>query len=730
MKQLFNKILSSILILSIVLLNLSSVVSAQEVNTDTSIQTENTIPEPTQSIAPEDNGDTLPDPTPTSEPAPTAIPTPTKIPEAGDPNRTYSATSAYSVGVNPTPTTAPVITPVSSNNIGDTSVDTGDATNNANITTNANENLSSGPSATVGVNSTGAVLKNQDNGANSANSNSATINNEDNNNQTNSANVNTGLDQSSTTGSNSASYNVGGHTNINTGDANTTGTVITTVNTNVEGIMISEFNVVDDHVGDILLDFSKNCISGCVNNPLTAINSGNGSNSTNTGNLNEDNESNTIQTNDAFIGSNLDLSADSGNNTSSYNVGGDSNITTGDANVNANVLTFANNNIAGDVVYAVVNIFGDLIGDILFPEEFMANCCGASSNSANSGNGSGSINSANTDIENVENTFQSNDANIVNELIFDTTTGNNETSKNTGGNSTINTGNTSVDANVLNIANSNIVDGNMWLVLVNEAGNWIGKILGAENDANFAGSNGTEFIVDENGMITASNVGNGSGSDNTSDVLLSNVDNTTQSNNADIHNTLNLSANTGGNQASNNTGGDSNIKTGDAKIVANLVNFVNNNIKGNGKLFVTVVNVFGSWFGDFVSPGKTKEVDNTDHATGSPSLSNNSSTQTVNTQSSTASNATAGDNDNSVSKAIFAKASFTAFAKPKISGKEQKTTKALVKGATSDKVNTLGASDSDGKIKINLAWLVILIPFILFGISFKKYILPKLYRKI
>lgn len=43
-------------------------------------------------------------------------------------------------------------------------------------------------------------------------------------------------------------------------------------------------------------------------------------------------------------------------------------------------------------------------------------------------------------------------------------------------------------------------------------------------------------------------------------------------------------------------------------MVANIVNFVNNNIVGGGKLYVTVVNVFGSWLGDFVAPGQNKSL--------------------------------------------------------------------------------------------------------------------------
>jgi hypothetical protein len=111
-------------------------------------------------------------------------------------------------------------------------------------------------------------------------------------------------------------------------------------------------------------------------------------------------------------------------------------------------------------------------------------------------------------------------------------------------------------------------------------------------------------MVGENGEIIAMNSGNGSGSTNTANVTSVNNDTTVQTNNANIVNNLNLSANTGGNETSKNTGGNNSIVTGDANIIANIVNFVNNNIAGNGRLFVTVVNVFGSWMGNLVTPGQ------------------------------------------------------------------------------------------------------------------------------
>ncbi len=742
MKLKIKKLISIILVINILVFSVSPAVLAEENtgNEEVALNSENIspTPEPTN-IQPTETPTESPTVTPVpAVVSPTIIPTPTSIPEDGDVNRTYSASSAFTLGVNPTPTSVPAQIPSStSNGVGDVSVTSGDANSTANVTNSGNNNLaSSGPSATVGTDTSGASIVNSENGSNSSNSGSASISNTDNTNQTNSANVNTDLNQSSTTGENITSYNVG-NSSIETGDANVTGTVVTAVNTNVDGVLVSEFNIADDHIGDILLDFAANCVSGCASGSINSANTGNGANSDNTAAIDQINNSNTFQTNDAFIGSELNLSADSGNNQASYNVGGDSNIKTGDANVAANVLTFANNNIAGDVVYAVVNIFGDLVGDILFPEEFMTNCCNANTSATNSGNGSDSINNANIDSSTTENTFQNNDASITNDLVFDAQTGDNESNYNTGGNSTIKTGNTTVEANVLNIANTNLIGGNMWLVLVNEAGNWIGKILGAPDDANFAGSAGTEFNVDENGFITASNSGNGSGSINNNDVTTTTTDTTTQNNNADIANTLNLSANTGGNQANANTGGDSKIETGDATIVANLVNFVNNNIKGNGKLFVTVVNVFGSWFGDFVSPGNEKQTEsalqnknaNSQNVGGPNSQSN---TNTANSQTSTDSNSRTTGTGEAVLVITPQQANLISYSSPVNSenSDDSETGKAMVKGVSVENVNTLGVSDSDGKIKINLAWLVVMLPLAIVAIGTKKVLMPKLFKKL
>jgi len=612
---------------------------------------------------------------------------------------------------HPSPTTESSGNEDGSGNVGDTQITTGDAVNDAGITTSANENYS-GSSLLPQNSGGGASVSNKDNGSGSTNSGSVSLTNDDTTQQTNSTVVGNNLWQETETGDNSASRNVGNST-INTGDANTTGTIITSVNTNIDGLLVNEFNVADDHVGDIILDFGS-CIFGCAPGDLTAQNSGNGTGSNNQAEIDSNVDSFTFQNNDAVVENNMTLSSDSGHNDADRNTGGDSEIVTGDANVSANALTFANNNISGNVIYSVVNIFGKLIGDILLPEGF---CCFNTVSAENSGNGSESLNIADINLTNTDLTYQFNAADIQNNLILYANTGENDTSKNTGGTSSIKTGSASAKAQVVNVANTNIDGGDWWLVIVNEAGNWVGKIIGAPLGSLFGGSEGFVFGVSDSGEITATNSGNGSDSQNTSGVSQQTSNTTIQNNDATIVNNLDLSANTGANSASRNTGGDSTIKTGDANIIANLVNFVNNNIVGTGKLFVTVVNVFGSWLGDFVGPGMVKENDNnSQQALGGPAPSQESSV---------------GGNGNSQSKSsTVANVSLTQNPLPSsstpdssenyilgilntsdvgVSGGEGEGEIAVVAGT-----NTLSQDSTQGKkvVKINLAWLLFGIPMV------------------
>jgi hypothetical protein len=605
-------------------------------------------PGPTAPPAPTDAPSApTPPPAPTAPPAPTYTPDPTSTPPA--PTQPPVPTESPSVSSTPTPTPVPTATPASGSTssptpspsstpapddgtghqsddsqVGGASVQTGDATNSASVTNDANSNLS----AKTSDSGSGPIeVINDSNGDSSTNNSSATIINDSQIDQTNDAVAVNNLTQTTTSGDNSASRNVG-DSSIVTGDANTAGTLVNSLNTNIDAVMVAEFNIADDYMGDYVLDYAGNCISGCGGGDVLAENTGNGADTTNNVDITEITNDATFQENNADVENNMYLASNSGDNMASRNTGGDSSIVTGDANVSADLINFVNNNLAGNVVIGVVNIFGDLIGDIIVPGD----CCGSDVLAVNSSNGDGSTNTTTVNSTTDTDINQFNNADIENNLVFAATTGDNDTSRNTNGTNYVETGDANVLAQVLNITNLNLVGGDYWLVLVNDAGQWIGNIIGAPG-SKYAGSSIFEFMVGENGELTVANSGNGADSVNNVSVTTENNTEINQTNNAKIVNNVNLSANTGGNSASRNTGGNNSIITGDANIVANIVNFVNNNIVGDGRLFVNVINVFGSWLGDFVGPGMAKAPDdssNNTESTGTGGVSEFSSNSSLN----------------------------------------------------------------------------------------------------
>ncbi|OGH10576.1 MAG: hypothetical protein A2857_06830 [Candidatus Levybacteria bacterium RIFCSPHIGHO2_01_FULL_36_15] len=686
-------------------------------------------------------------------PAPSAPTAPSSTPPASD------STSDNNSTTSPAETSAPhdqtQQTQSQTNNstvpegaVGDIAVKTGNVTNTGvlttvtNTNTNGNQTAGSDSNTPGGNNSSGVQAANSENGSFSTNSaladstsNSSTV-------QQNAADISNNLNKSSVTGGNTASGNVG-NSFISSGNANISGTIITAANTNLSGVSVSEFNVVDDQKGNLVLDYGANCISGCANGTVSAGNVANGSDSTNTAESSNITNNNTFQSNDGTVENTLILMADSGKNDSSKNTGGDSVVQTGDANVSGNALTFLNNNITGNVAVGVVNVYGNLTGDIVLPAssfDSCGNCSGTSTNTSaqNSANGSFSSNSANASTSATDTTLQNNEANIQNNLNLLATTGDNNTSANTGGDSVVKTGSATVDAQTLNVANSNIDGGNIWLVIVNKAGQWIGQIVGSPAGSSYAASAGTQFSVNGNGDVTAVNSGNSSGSENNASSSQSDSNTVSQTNNAKINNNINLSASTGENSANDNTGGTSYIQTGDAHVIASLVNFVNNNITGGGKLLVTVVNVFGSWVGDFLPPGATKDTntsstdsssqnsDTADNTVSSTNESQNNSTGKSSNQPS--SNFVASESKNNASSILFnpVNTNNTSGSKNSLVYNAAPNSYVAVAGIKSADFGAAKIQSKTKNIKINLAWLIVIIPLVYLLFLLKTKFIPVL----
>ena len=680
-------------------------------------------PETSQTTDTQSTSNPSPTPSPTEEPTPSPAPIVESPEQPEEPilpggeeeeeaeeetdSETYdSSTSDYS---SPSDTGSQTY----DGSLGDPQIITGEAGATGAIVNTGNSNYATSP---LGYGSGPSVsLTSEGNGADSENTGVLIVDDTSTTDQTNTAGADNSLELSSNSGENSASRNVG-ETSIDTGDADTSGTIVNALNTNVDGVAVAEFNVLDDQVGDLILDYEAFCIAGCSAWTIDVTNADSGADSENTGTVDLTLNDETTQTNDAILNNELILSANTGDNITNDNTGGDSAITTGDANVSGNVINFVNNNLAGNVIYGVVNIFGDLVGDIILPESLLAQLgyygSGVDVNIDNSGNGTESTNTGTVDLTQTDNFTQINDATILNNLTLDGTTGGNSTSDNTGGNNSITTGDVDIDATVVNIANTNVIGGTWWIVLINEAGNWFGKILGAPSGQDYFGSEGTQFAVGVDGTVNITNEGNGSGSTNTGTVTADITNTTTQTNTAEITNNIDLSANTGGNSASRNTGGKSEIETGDANIMLNVLNFVNNNFAGGNVVF-TVVNVFGTWLGDFVGPGYEKKNNSIAASSNVSNPSSPSGGTTSNTSASPAGgsevesgvyNADTSGSNSSTSQGAATSNSYSSPA-TQIAGFT-----ASVGPADTELPGAQMGSEVRKKLRINLAWLLLIIP--------------------
>lgn len=325
-----------------------------------------------------------------------------------------------------------------------------------------------------------------------------------------------------------------GDTEINTGNASSTGHIQNTGNTNE--------------------------INSCVE---TDKSEGKGGKEENEGGEDEEcvsgsgGETDIENNNDANAQNNADIGADTGDNEASGN-NGSSTIETGDALAILDLFNLINTNVidSNGLFVLLSNLQQELLDmDVRdwmpYLHEYNKDC-GDSCYS----------------LEELE-ILNQNLAEITNNVKVTANTGGNEASGNEG-NGSIETGDAYAAANVVNIANTNIINSNYLLFVANNFGNFFGDIVFPNASSFFSSLFSSQSKV-------------------YSDVDIEN------SNTANIENNVAVEAETGGNQANGN--GISVVQTGDSNAVANVFNQANMNIVG-GNSFVALIRVSGDWSGE------------------------------------------------------------------------------------------------------------------------------------
>ena len=315
-------------------------------------------------------------------------------------------------------------------------------------------------------------------------------------------------------------------------------------------------------------------INGDVNGDLLLDPSNLGS-IQNAGNVTLTNDTKINNSLNANINNNINVAAATGNANVANNTEG-GNATSGNASAIADLINVINSAItAGRSFIGVVNINGNLNGDILLPPGFIDQLVAANVPTVTV-TAPSSVNTGSTSLSDKTTVNNTNNLGINNNINANATTGQaNVTDNTTAGNAT--SGNAMTHITAFNLTGSKIVGANDLLVFVNVLGQWVGLIVNAPAGA------------------TAAELGGGITQNDTTIANTTDVNNTTKER---INNNVNVAAASGDATVSHNTTGG-NAKTGDAKAAINLLNVENSNLAFSNWFGVLFINVFGTWHGSF-----------------------------------------------------------------------------------------------------------------------------------
>jgi hypothetical protein len=345
--------------------------------------------------------------------------------------------------------------------------------------------------------------------------------------------------------------------------------------------------------GDILLNPNASTAGGGGQLGGVSTTSNTGPGSTNDATTNNNNNLNVNNTVDSSITNNVDINAQSGNaNVGGNTSGGDA--VTGDATAEVNIINLINSFInSGDSFFGVLNIFGNLDGNVLFPDGFLnglvqGNAASGDNNASNTDTGPGSSNNATVNNNNNANVTNNVTGAFNNNINSAATSGAANTSGNTNAGSAT-TGDATTSNALFNLTNTSVFGDNAVLVIVNVLGHWVGRIMNV-------GGNGQSQAALLTGNATVSNNNTGPGSTNNSTV--NNNNNLNLNNNVDgtIINNVHADATSGDANVSGNTNGG-NATSGKANVATNVANIFGSVLNIKHWFGVLVINVFGDWLG-------------------------------------------------------------------------------------------------------------------------------------
>ena len=273
----------------------------------------------------------------------------------------------------------------------------------------------------------------------------------------------------------------------------------------------------------------------------------------------------TYSTANTAVNNDISVAANSGNALVAANTTA-GNATSGSATAVANVLNFLNSTIvSGKSFIGVININGNLNGDILLPPHFIDELLASNVPTLSIAAPINSTGALDTSVS----------QSITNAVTATANSGNATVDKNTNaGNAT--SGNGSTNITTFNLTGDSVIGKNALLVFVNVLGTWYGLIFNAPSGA------------------TAATLGGNVTSASTVPPQVIGQYDTSQT----IHNNIAAIAQTGDASVTKNTNAGS-ATSGNAKVAVNILNVAQSALSLSDWFGILFINVFGSWTGSF-----------------------------------------------------------------------------------------------------------------------------------